>query len=174
MPDKRAVPPLNAATHKADLETLRLHVYEAGNTTPTSHTDVPPGATLQEIVVIEETETVYRVGSEAIIDVDIEVITLFPDGPAHIIKHHCREVEVTVSYVGTPVELKVHPAAHVQKVRADAIAALGITPVNAADLELRIPGTEADLDPAKPIGAYVAKASCALTLDLVHVVRPQG
>jgi hypothetical protein len=174
MPDKRAVPPVNTASNEADIETLRLHVYEAGNTTPASHTDVAREATLREILVIEETETVYRVGSEEILDLDIELIALFPDGPAHVIKHHCSEVEVTISYAGTPVELKVPPATHAQKVRADAIAALGISPANAADLELRIPGTEEDLNPAKPIGAYVAKGICTLTLDLVHIVRPQG
>jgi hypothetical protein len=165
---------LNNTANEADLETLRVHVYEAGNPTPASHTDVPPEATLREILLIEETETVYRVGDEEILDLDLEIIALFPNGPAHIIKHHCREVEVTISYAGTPVEVKVHPAAHVQKVRAAAIAALGISPANAADLELRIPGTEEDLDPAKPIGAYAAKGTCTLTLDLVHIVRPQG
>jgi hypothetical protein len=165
---------LTNITSEAELETLRLHVYEAGAPSPVSHSEVPPKTILRELLVVEETETLYRVGTEEIIDLDIEIVALFTGGPVHVIKHHCNELKITVSYTGNTVELKFHPAAHVKKVRAEAVAALGITPAHAADLELRIPGTEDDLDPAKPIGAYVPKGACELALDLVHIVRPQG
>jgi hypothetical protein len=72
------------------------------------------------------------------------------------------------------VELTVHPAAHVKDVRAKAVEELQLDAGSSADLVLRLPGATTDLDPSHPIGSYVPKGTCELTVDLVHVVRPQG
>jgi hypothetical protein len=59
-------------------------------------------------------------------------------------------------------------------VRAKAIEALQLDAATSADLVLRLPGATTDLAASHPIGSYVPKGTCCLTVDLVHVLRPQG
>ena len=47
-------------------------------------------------------------------------------------------------------------------------------PVAAADPVALRAGTTQDLVVTNPIGAYVGRGTCSVTLDLVHIVRPQG
>ena len=153
---------------------MRIHTYAAGADAPVTHPDVEPGVRLRELVVVEADERVYRVGGATEIDIDVTVIELFGTDPGHVIVHPCREITATVSYTGNDKVVTAHPSAHVRDVRAKAIAEFGLDAGSSADLVLRLPGSTADLVLSTPIGAYVPKGTCSVTLDLVHLVRPQG
>ncbi|WP_086851337.1 hypothetical protein [Amycolatopsis kentuckyensis] len=153
---------------------MRVHTYAPGSPAAITHPDADPEATLASLISVEVDEHVFRVGDDVEIDIELTVAELFGKAPGHVVVHHCRRVAVSVSYVGAIKEIEVHPSAHVKKVRAEAIAAFGLDPATSADLALRVAGTAEDLPPNSPIGAFVPKGSCAVQLDLVHLVRPQG
>lgn len=153
---------------------MRLHTYTAGSGAAITQPDVDPQTPLREIIVVEADEAVFRVGDEVEIVLDVTVVELFGDEPGHVIRHHCKAVAVTVEYGGIAKEVKAHPATRVSEVRKEAVKAFELDPATSADLVLRVPGSTEDLVATAPIGAYVPKGSCALTVDLVHVVRPQG
>lgn len=153
---------------------MRIHTYAAGAGGAVTHPDVAPEVLLRELVVVETDEFIYRVGDEVEIDVERTVLELFAEESGHVISHPCRTISVSVSYAGEDKDVLVHPAAHVKRVRAKAIEAFAIDSASAADLVLRLPGSTTDLPLQHPIGAYVPKGTCALTVDLLHAVRPQG
>lgn len=153
---------------------MRIHTYAAGASGAVTHPDVAPEVVLRELIIIETDEFVYRVGDEVEIDVELTVLELFGEAPGHVIAHRCRTVSVTVGYAGEDKDITVHPAAHVKRVRAKAIEAFQLDRASAADLVLRLPGATTDLPMSHPIGAYVPKGTCAVTVDLIHAVRPQG
>jgi hypothetical protein len=157
---------------------MRVHAYAAGTPTASTHPDVDGGTRLREIVVIEATDIAYKVGDGTEVDVELTIAEIFGGGPGEVIVHGCREITVTVDYMGTGVPVRARPSERLSDVRAQAVQELvrehGLDPKHAADLVLRLPGTTAELPEASPVGAYVPKGTCALTLDLVHAVRPQG
>ena len=157
---------------------MRVHTYAAGTPTASTHPDVDGGTRLREIVVIETADIAYKVGDGAEVDVELTVAEIFGGGPGEVIVHGCREIAVTVDYTGKGVPVRARPSERLSDVRAQAVQELvrehGLDPKQAADLVLRLPGTTAELPEASPVGAYVPKGTCALTLDLVHAVRPQG
>jgi hypothetical protein len=153
---------------------MRVHTYASGARGAVTHPDVADQTRLRELVVIEADERVYQVGGEAELDIELTVLEIFGAEPGHVVVHHCREIAVTVSYAGADKVLTVRPSAPVKEVRAEAIDAFRIDAGSSADLALRLPGSPDELAVNSPVGAYVPKGSCALTLDLVHLVRPQG
>lgn len=153
---------------------MRIHAYAAGAEGAVTHPEVAPDTVLRELLILETDECVYRVGEEAEVDVERTVIDLFGDAPGHVIAHRCRTISVTVSYAGQDRLLTVHPAVHVKRVRTQAIKEFNLDRGSSADLALRLPGATDDLVLSHPIGAYVPKGSCGITVDLVHLVRPQG
>jgi hypothetical protein len=153
---------------------MRVHTYKAGSPAAVTHPDADPATRLTHLVSVEADEHVFRVGDDVEIDIELTVAELFGTAPGHVLVHHCRQVTVSVSYVGAEKEFEVRPSAHIKKVRAKVIAAFGLDPATAADLVLRVPGANEDLPSNSPIGAFVPKGSCAVQLDLVHLVRPQG
>jgi hypothetical protein len=153
---------------------MRVHAYTSGAGTAITHADVAPNLTLKELIVIKEDELVYRVGDGLVIDIERTVVEIFGDQPGHVITHRCHTVTVTVGYAGRDLELEVHPAAHVKHVRERAIKALQLDAGSSADLVLRLPGATTDLVASHPIGSYVPAGGCCVTVDLVHIVRPQG
>lgn len=153
---------------------VRIHTYSAGGRDAVTHPDTPPETALHAVVAVDGGEHVYQVGSEAEIDLDHAVGELFGSEPGHVLVHHCREIAVTVDYAGAAKLVTAHPATRVKAVLIEAIKAFGLDPAASADLVLRLPGLSDELVVTNPIGAYVPKGSCAVTLDLVHLVRPQG
>jgi hypothetical protein len=153
---------------------MRVHTYGAGDAEPHTHPDVPPETRLGDLAAIEAGEVAYRVGDGGEVEAHRTLAEIFGEGPGHVIVHHCREITVTVAYGGTERDLDVRPSTKIEDVRAEAIAAFGLDPATAADLVLRLPGSTEDLPSTRPIGIYVPKGSCVLTVDLVHAVRPQG
>jgi hypothetical protein len=153
---------------------MRVHTYAPGTQAAVTHPDVAPDAKLADLITVELDEQVYRVGDDVEIDINLTVVEIFGNDPGHVVVHHCREITIVVSYVGTDRTIEVHPSAHVKQVREKAVAAFGLDPGAAADLVLRLPNSTEELPPTSPIGAFVPKGTCALSLDLVHLVRPQG
>jgi hypothetical protein len=153
---------------------MRLHAYEAGSRTATTYPEVGPGTRLRELVIMGTDVVAYQVGNDVEVDVELTVSEIFGDGPGHVIVHPCREITVTVDYAGTDKTIKARPSERIGDVRTRAISELGLDPQSSADLVLRLPGTAEELPDASPIGAYVPRGTCALTLDLVHASRPQG
>ncbi|BBZ58166.1 hypothetical protein MPHO_51580 [Mycolicibacterium phocaicum] len=152
---------------------MRIHTYAGGGDVQT-HPDVAPGAPLRECIVVEVDELVYRVGDEAALDIEQTVFALFGEEPGHVIRHHCREIAVTVSYAGQDQKFSVHPAEHVKRLQKRAAKAFQLDAATSADLAMRLPGATTDLVASYPIGAYVPRGTCAVTVDLIHVTRPQG
>jgi hypothetical protein len=153
---------------------MRIHAYTAGASSAVTHPDVARETTLTDLLVVEVDERVYRVGNDVEIDLTVTVEELFGPDPGHVLVHHCRSIAVTVAYVGTHRSVDVHPSAHVKKVLKKAVEAFGLEPPASTDLVLRLPGSTDELPLTTPIGAFVARGSCALDLDLVHLSRPQG
>lgn len=152
---------------------MRIHTYAAGDGGARTQ-EVEPQTRLREILEVDVDEHVYRVGDEAEVDIDLTVIELFGAEPGHVVVHKCHTIAVTVAYGGVEKIVDAHPATHLRVVRAKAIEAFAIPPKDAADLVLRLPGAEQDLNLAEPVGAIVPVHSCGVTVDLVHTVRPQG
>lgn len=152
---------------------MRVHTYTTGNGGAQTR-QVEPTARLTEIVALEADEHAYRLGEESELDVELTVAELFGDGPGHVIVHRCRRIAVTVAYGGRDTAIEAHPATHLRTVRERAVKAFGISPADAADLVLRLPGSTTDLNLAEPVGALVSAHTCSLSLDLIHTVRPQG
>jgi len=157
---------------------MRVHAYAAGTPAAATHPDVDGGTRLREIVVIETADIAYKVGDGTEVDVELTVAEIFGGGPGEVIVHGCQEIAVTVDYTGQSVPVRARPSERLSDIRAQAVQELerehGLDPKQAADLVLRLPGTTAELPEGSPVGAYVPKGTCALTLDLVHAVRPQG
>ena len=153
---------------------MRVHAYAAGTPTASTHPDVDGGTRLGELVVIEAADVAYKVGDGSEVDVELTVAEIFGGGPGEVIVHRCREIAVTVDYTGESVTVRARSSERLSGVRAQAVRKLGLDPKLSADLVLRLPGTTAELPEASPVGAYVPRRTCALTLDLVHAVRPQG
>jgi hypothetical protein len=153
---------------------MRIHTYSAGSETATTHPEVSPSTRLRELVISETDTVAYQVGNDVEVDVELTVTEIFGDGNGHVIVHPCREITVTVDYAGTDKVIRARPSARIGEIRSRAIAELGLDPQSSADLVLRLPGTTEELPEASPVGAYVPRGTCALTLDLVHASRPQG
>ena len=168
---------LNKISHpagKGNGVDMRVHAYAAGTPAASTHPDVDGGTRLRELVVIEAADVAYKVGDGTEVDVELTVAEIFGGGPGEVIVHRCREIAVTVDYTGKSAAVRARPSERLSDVRAQAVRKLGLDPKLSADLVLRLPGTAADLPEASPVGAYVPTGTCALTLDLVHAVRPQG
>lgn len=152
---------------------MRLHVHEGGSTGVLTHPDVPATSPLSAYVELTVDEVLYRVGNREELDVTLTLVEVFDDEHGHVIKHACREIQASIRYAGHETTLTTHPADLVKTVREEAIKHLKIDASTAADLVLRLAGQSEDLVATSPVGAYTT-GTCSLTLDLVHVVRPQG
>jgi hypothetical protein len=152
---------------------MKVHSYAAGTRTAVTHPDAAGESRLRELIIIEADEVAYRVGDGTVIDVELTVAEIFGDGPGHVIVHPCREITVTVDYPGTNVIVRARPSERLWDIREQAVKELPL-PGQATDLVLRLPGSAEELPENSPVGAYVPRGTCALTLDLVHAIRPQG
>lgn len=91
-----------------------------------------------------------------------------------LLRNPRAKVTVRIEYAGDTVEVHVHAATRLRRVRKLACVALGLDDDAAVDTSLRLPGSEVDLPLKRPIGAYLDKGQHKIILDLVHKVRPQG
>jgi hypothetical protein len=91
-----------------------------------------------------------------------------------LLRNPTVKVTAHVHYAGDVVDLDVHAATRIRRVRKLAVAAFELDAERAADTSLRLEGSDVDLPLKRPIGAYLVKGQHEITLDLVHKVRPQG
>ena len=153
---------------------MRIHIYRPGTSTAITHPQVSPEVRLSEILQINEEERIYRVGSEAEIDIEMTVLEIFGHESGHILVHDCEQITVTVEYSGKSASFKVHPSTLVRVVLEKAIGKLGVEKGSSADLALTSVASNEELEVAKPIGSYIEKGACTITLNLVHLRRDQG
>ena len=153
---------------------MRAHVYTAGTRKAVTHDELDEATRAVDVVTVEASERVFLVGSGAEIDVQLTLREIVVEQTAHVLVHHCENVEIEVGYVGRDLAEKAHIATLVSKVLAKTAKTLGISESDAADLVFRIPGTTVELEATAPIGSYVPTGSCSLVLDLVHLVRSAG
>lgn len=153
---------------------MRVHAYAAGSPEAVTRPEVTPETPIGELVAVTDGELVYRLDDDVELGLDQTAAEVFGNGPGHVVVHPCREVMVTIAYAGTEKQLKVRPSSRIKKVRTEAIEAFHLDKASSADLVLRLPGSTDELPTTSPIGAYVPQGTCAITLDLVHLIRPQG
>ena len=152
---------------------MRIHVHAAGGAGARTE-EVAPEVALGEVVVLDVDERVYRVDDETELVMDVKVVELFGDGSGHVVVSACKKVAITGVYAGVEKTVSLHPSARLRRVRQCLIDEFKVPEGDAADLVLRLPGGEQDLDLAAPVTSIVPKGTCAVTVDLVHTVRPQG
>ena len=153
---------------------VRIHIYSAGGQAAVTHPDVQPGTPLRELVALQDGNRLYVVGQDAEIAPGSTAGEIFGDQPGHLIAHHCHQIAITAVYSSRDELVKAHPSTLVRDVRTEAIKEFPLSPAEAADLVLRLPGSTEDLVATNPIGMYVPEGTCAVTVDLVHAIRPQG
>jgi hypothetical protein len=169
-------PPGSEPTGRKASTTMRVHVHPGDNEAVVTHPDVAPDTRIEELIFLEEDELLFKVGDDTDVELDLTstVEQLSSGGPSHVVRHRCRKPTITVEYGGKGAVFEVPISKTVEKVRDQAIKELRIDKTTAADLVLQLPEADTPLKASDPIGHYVPKHHCELTLDLVHVVRPQG
>lgn len=153
---------------------MKLHLYQPGSLTATTISIDDETSSLRSALQVGADEIIYLLDSDEGLDADATVIEVFGKKPGVVIKHHCREVHVNISYAGSVKHITVKPAVTVQRVLGKAIKKFEIDASQAADLALRVPGRDEDLATTTPIGSLTLEKHCDLDLDLVHAVRNQG
>lgn len=93
---------------------------------------------------------------------------------AHLICHHCKKIEVYVSYNGGIKTEHFPPTAKVGTVLKWALRAFGLSGNDAAHMVLRIESTQNDLANDVRIGSLVLYSHCSLKLYLTPRVRVEG
>lgn len=94
--------------------------------------------------------------------------------PHRVHIHRCRKVLVTVTYNGRALEEKLSPALTVARVKRQFARLFGLEPKDAAEHVLQISGTTERPEPDTQIGALTRKGVCAVSFDLVPLVRVEG
>ena len=153
---------------------MRIHTYSADGQAAVTHPDVRPATPLRELLEPQDGDRLYLVGQDTEIVIDHTAGEVFGDQPGHVIVHHCRQIEVTVAYASRDKLVAAYPSTLVKDVRAEAVKEFGLSPAESADLVLRLPGSTEELVATNPIGVYVPRGTCRVTVDLVHAIRPQG
>jgi hypothetical protein len=153
---------------------MRAHVYTAGTGKAVTQEELGEETRVSDVVTVGASERVFLVGNDTEIDVQVTLREISVEETAHVLVHHCENVELDVSYAGRDLDEKTHITTLVSKILAKTAKTLGISDADAADLAFRIPGTNVELEATAPIGSYVPQGSCSLALDLVHLVRSAG
>jgi hypothetical protein len=153
---------------------MRVHVYGPGASGARSQ-EVEPETRLGDLLVLADGERAYPMEEDTELDPNLSVAVALGAGPGHVVISACRKIIVTVTYGGVDKQVDVNPSARLRRVRKLAIdKAFEISANDAADLVLRLPGSDQDLDLASPVSSIVPQGSCSVVVDLVHATRPQG
>lgn len=93
---------------------------------------------------------------------------------SHIICHHCKKIDVSISYNGVIKIDRFSPTAKVGVVLKWTLRAFGLSGHDAAHMVLRVDGTQNDLPNDARIGSIVMRPHCSLKLYLTKLVRVEG
>jgi hypothetical protein len=158
-----------------------IHLYDVGSREPVT-TEAVDEASVQQALNLHDGDVLVVVddsdhGDGGLTDIDItRTVADLSNGRTGLVllRNPLARVTVTVSYAGTMATLHVHAATRVRRIRRLAVRNLGLDDATAADTSIRLVGSDEDLSPNRPIGAYLANGEHEIALDLVHRVRPQG
>jgi hypothetical protein len=123
-----------------------------------------------------EDEWIWVLDEDAPLDPETPLAELVASHRIELVKHRCRKINVTVSYNGLEAVFRVPPALKIRALvrKSLKVPEFEIDPSSAADLELRLPGTEEGLDSSLPIGRFVGNGKCELALNLVSAIKHAG
>lgn len=163
--------------------TITIELYDMGSTEPLI-VEAEESSNLAEAVKLKAAEALVLVDEGDEVDGDVDLVeldrrtTVAEVAQGHsrltLLRNPAAKVTVHVHYAGVSKTLQVRSTTRIRRIRKLAIAALGIDPERATDTSLRLHGSDADLTPKSPIGAYLIKGQHQIDLDLVHKDRPQG
>ena len=163
--------------------TITIELYDMGSTEPRIF-EAEESRSLTDAVKLKSTEVLVLVDEGDEVDGDVDLVqldrrtTVGEASQGHsrltLLRNPAAKVTVNVHYAGVSKALQVRSTTRIRRIRKMAIAALGVDPERATDTSLRLSGSDADLTPKSPIGAYLGKGQHQIDLDLVHKDRPQG
>ncbi|MBB6627496.1 hypothetical protein H5V45_09190 [Nocardioides sp. KIGAM211] len=163
--------------------TITIELYDMGSTDPHIF-EAEESSTIAEAVKLKSAEVLVLVDEGDEVDGDVDLVeldrrtTVGEASRGHsrltLLRNPAARVTVNVHYAGVSKALQVRSTTRIRRIRKLAIAALGVDPERATDTALRLPGSDVDLTPKSPIGAYLGKGQRQIDLDLVHKDRPQG
>lgn len=123
--------------------------------------------------ILDETCEIFLEESEEPVDKKHSLRHLGVKGRAHFIYHHCKKIEVSVSYNGEVKKTHFSPAVKIGKVLKWAIKAFGLTGTDATDKVLRLENKE-ELANDIRLGSLVHHPHCHIELFLTATVRVEG
>lgn len=161
-------------TNKSEKSTHELYVHR-------------PSEPRVELVTVEITETVavaLGVGDDEAVwledtEIEVDVTMTIADAQlphrGHVHVNRCRQVETAVTYNNESKQRRFHPSTRVQRVFDWAVSNKGfnLTPVDAAEHELKVAGSGVTPDPTDHIGSFVGE-HCAVAFNLVAKIRHAG
>jgi len=122
--------------------------------------------TAGDYVLFFEEDEIFADGTE--VKVEFEIIH-----KGHYHAHRCKVIKTTVSYNGQTAAFHFKPAATGKRVLHAVIHKFGISPVDAADLLLKV-DDKTIVQPTDHIGSFVGHHDCSLALMLVADKVVQG
>lgn len=125
---------------------------------------------------VDPDDLIWVIDEEDPLDPGILIVDLVAARKIELVKHRCKKINVSVSYNGIEAIIRVAPSRKLRAVirQSIKIAEFQIDPGSAADLELRLPGSEEGLDSSLPVGRLVANGKCEIELILAPAVRHAG
>lgn len=151
---------------------MRIYVHDASGAHTLDLDD--PATPLTKAVPVDGQERLWPENSDEPLLADATVADIGNGRTGHV--HRGRGlITVTVTYNGLVESRDFGPGTTIERLFEWVTGRRGfnVDPAAAADLVLRLPGTEDDLDPGTHIGTLVSKAK-ALALDLLPAQRFAG
>lgn len=123
--------------------------------------------------ILDEACEIFLEESEDPIDKQHSLRHLGVRERAHFVYHHCRKIEVSVSYNGQVKTAHFSPATKISKVLKWAIKAFGLTGTDATNKVLRTENNE-ELANDLRLGSLVRHPNCNIKLFLTAIVLVEG
>ena len=137
---------------------------------------VDDSARVVDVIEVEDGESVWLVGDEEIVEVDVTVTMAEAEIPhrGHIHVNRCREVATTVHFNGSK-EHQFHPGARVKRVFEWAVGKDGfdLSPTDATEHVLQLCNSKVQPDEDDHLGSFVGN-ECKVCFDLVPKHRAEG
>ena len=155
---------------------IQVFVHAPGH--ETELLSLPEGSTIT--VLAEELGRRGRQIDETVLffqeDGDEEIIAIHRESfplrhRQHIHHHHCRDIQVTVSFNGRSLSHGFRPGATVGKVKTHFVGSLGVSPIDAAELALQAVGLTTWPEADVHIGTLSHHCSAAFNLMPKHRVQ---
>jgi hypothetical protein len=156
---------------------MRLYVHNPGSMEVLAIEDADANVSLSELIAVVDGDFVFVDDKGEPVDITFtltEISVAIDTHHHHVHRHPCKAITVEVVYNGRPVTIDGAPNVRIEEILMRAIADLGIDPISAADLVLRLPGTDHDISGSTFIGELVPRGECSLKLNLLAGSREHG